>query len=329
VGGYYNSGETAGRSAAEVAFKCVTSPLLRPINVGSFRPLTVVLPPGRVISATKPAATRMWMTIPMTVVDTILKALAEAIPERAIAGHHADLLTTTTYGVDPRTGRFFFGQAGLPGGGWGAKHNEDGMNVTVCLNDGDTHNSPVEAGEAKAPVLIKEYALRQDSGGPGTNRGGLGVRRSVQALAPISLNSQIERTQCAPWGLQGGKDGLANRIHVRRSDGAVVAPSNGKIYSLELQPGDLYVLESGGGGGFGDPLARPPEMVLRDVQAGYVSARSAVDDYGVVLSREGESVDVPATERFRAELRGRRPHPNPLPEGEGVESSPLPLGEAG
>src|SRR5437773_7345762 len=91
VGGYYNSGETAGRSAAEVAFKCITSPLLMPINHGSFRPLQIVLPPGRVISATTPAAMRMWMTIPMTVVDTVLKALAQAIPRHGSGGHRDDL----------------------------------------------------------------------------------------------------------------------------------------------------------------------------------------------------------------------------------------------
>src|SRR5215207_4578884 len=106
VTGYFNSGETAGRSAAEVAFKCLTSPLLLPINAGSFTPLTVVLPPGHVVSAVKPAAVRKWMTIPMTVVDTIIRALAPAIPERVAAGHHADLLSATLIGTDPRTGRF-------------------------------------------------------------------------------------------------------------------------------------------------------------------------------------------------------------------------------
>jgi N-methylhydantoinase B len=299
VGGYYNSGATAGRSCAEVAFKCITSPLLLPINYGSFRPLNVVLPPGRVVSATKPAAMRMWMTIPMTVVDTIFKALAEAIPERTIAGHHADLVIANTHGVDSRTGRFFFGPVGPAGGGWGAKHNEDGMNVTVCLNDGDTHNAPVEAGEVKAPLLIREHALRQDSGGAGRQRGGLGLRRTIQVMAPITLNSQTERTQCAPWGLSGGKEGSANRISVRRADGTIEAPSNGKLYNVQLQPGDVYVLESGGGGGFGDPFKRAAELVAEDVRLGYVSRESAERDYGVILTDE-LSVDQEATARHRA-----------------------------
>ena len=76
VAGYYNAGTSAGRSCAQVAFKCLTSPKLLPINEGSFRALKVVLPPGRVVSAEKPAAVRWWMTIPMTIVDTIFRALA-------------------------------------------------------------------------------------------------------------------------------------------------------------------------------------------------------------------------------------------------------------
>jgi len=307
VGGYYNSGATAGRSAAEVAFKCVTSPLWLPINHGSFRPLDVVLPPGRVVSATKPAAMRMWMTIPMTVVDTILKALAQAIPERTIAGHHADLVICNTHGVDPRTGRFFFGLVGPGGGGWGAKHNEDGMNVTVCLNDGDTHNAPVEAGEVKAPVVVREHALRQDSGGAGRYRGGLGLRRAIEARAPLTLNAQIERTQCAPWGLEGGKEAVPNRIHVERADGSQVTPANGKIYSLPLEAGDVYVIESGGGGGFGDPLERAVDLVQQDVRLGYVSPDAARRDYGVVLDAALE-VDQAATARLRHDLR--RPTPD-------------------
>src|SRR5262249_58533584 len=103
---YYNSGSTAGRSAAQVAFKCLTSPLLLPINDGSFTPLTIVLPPGRVVSATKPAAVRWWMTIPLTVVDTIIQALAPALPNTVADAHHTDLLSVMGYRVDPRTARF-------------------------------------------------------------------------------------------------------------------------------------------------------------------------------------------------------------------------------
>ena len=107
VAGPYNSGSTAGRSASEVAFKFLTTPLFLPINEGSFRPLKVVLPPGRVVSATKPAPVRTWMTVPMTVAETIFKALGSACPDNVLAGHHADLAAPRTFGLDPKTaGRF-------------------------------------------------------------------------------------------------------------------------------------------------------------------------------------------------------------------------------
>ncbi len=173
------------------------------------------------------------------------------------------------------------------------------MSATVCINDGDTHNAPIEAGEAKAPVVVREYLLRTDSGGPGCFKGGLGIRRVVEARAPITVNSQIERTQCAPWGLNGGKEGMANHIHVERVDGERFEKPNGKLYNVQLFPGDLYVIESGGGGGFGDPRLRPPERVAEDVRMGYVSRDSARDDYGVVLG-DDLAVDAEATRRSRA-----------------------------
>jgi hypothetical protein len=141
VAGFYNSVETAGRACCQVAFKCLTSALDLPINDGQFRALDIVLPPGRVVSAQKPAAMRMWMTYPMTVIDTIFKALAPAIPERIIAGHHADLVVGRVNGRRPSDNSFYI-LGGLIGGGWGAKHDSDGRNATIALNDGDTHNGP-------------------------------------------------------------------------------------------------------------------------------------------------------------------------------------------
>jgi N-methylhydantoinase B len=301
VTGFYNSGATAGRSAAQVAFKCLTSPLLLPINDGSFEPLDIILPPGRVVSAVKPAAVRMWMTIPMTVVDTIFRAMAPAMPDRVAAGHHADLLSTHLYGTDPRTGRFTIAPVGLPGGGWGAKHDGDGMSTTVCINDGDTHNSPVEAVESKYPYVVEEYVLRQDSGGAGEHRGGLGARKTIRVLGEMTFNTRIERTQCVPWGLFGGRDALANKLTIRRADAQVDEFPSGKITSLQLNAGDAYLVQSGGGGGYGDPLARPPESVQRDVAEGYVSLAAARDHYGVVLDPTTLALDEAATGQLRTE----------------------------
>jgi N-methylhydantoinase B len=280
VAGYFNSGATAGRSAAQVAFKAVTTPTTYPINDGAFEPLTIVLPPGRVVSATKPAAMRWWMTIPMTVVDTIIRALATAVPDRVAAAHHADLCVALLYGVHPDTGRFYVSSTNPPGGGWGAKYDSDGCSAVVCINDGDTHNAVIEALEAKVPITIERYALRPDSGGPGRYRGGLGTELRVRAEAPLRTNVHVERTRCAPWGLDGGGEALPNRVHVELAGGGEYHSGNGKLEGRALAPGDVLVIESGGGGGYGDPRERPRDEVAADVRRGYVSPERARDAYG-------------------------------------------------
>src|SRR5262249_40998394 len=160
-----------------------------PINDGAFRSLKVVSPKGTVVSAIRPAPMRLWMTYPMTVVDTVFKALASAIPDRVIAGHHADLLTSPFHGINPRTSEFFIANWGPLGGGWGAKRSQDGVSATVCMNDGDTHNSPIEQAEAKYPVLVEHYRLAQDSGGAGGHSGRLCVDPVVPPARPVAASS--------------------------------------------------------------------------------------------------------------------------------------------
>jgi len=284
-----------------LVFKCITTPLLLPINEGSFRPLKIILPPGRVVSAMKPAPVRVWHTVPMTVCDTLFKALADACPERTIAAHYADLCIVNPHGFDVETGRFFFAHIGHPGGGWGAKSDQDGMNATVALNDGDTHNSPVEATEAKSPIIIEQRALRQDSGGAGKYRGGLGVAQQTHMRKSASIYSRMERTICAPWGLHGGKESLANRVSIVRQDGTVKRFATGKFNPTELAEGDGFLVETAGGGGFWNPLLRDPETVLADARAGYVSVEAARRDYGVAIRQDGRRFELDSI--ATAELR--------------------------
>jgi N-methylhydantoinase B len=301
VRGFYNSGETAGRSCAQVAFKCITSPQDYPINDGAFRALKIILPPGKVVSAVKPAPMRFWMTYPMTVVDTIFKALAPAIPDKVIAGHHADLLLAKIGGFHPRDGKLFLYTGGLIGGGWGAKQGEDGVSATIAINDGDTHNGPSEQVEAKFPLLVESYRLRDDSGGPGRWRGGLGVEQVVRALATINFDSQIERVDTPPWGLFGGLHGAGNRVSLQREGEAEAAFPSGKVLSRTLEANERFVLRSGGGGGFGSPLERDLGALADDLRQGYVSEAAARQYYGVVV-RDGK-IDAAATQALRAQMR--------------------------
>lgn len=301
VKGFYNSGEAAGKACCQVAFKCLTSALEKPINEGSFRPLKIILPPGRVVSAIRPSPMRWWMTFPMTVVDTIFKALSPAIPHKVISGHHADLLSAAINGLLPETGKLFILAGGLVGGGWGAKFDADGSNATICINDGDTHNSPVEQVEAKYPLMIERYCLRENSGGPGTFRGGLGTEKIVRATSPFMFNAQVERVNCRPWGLFDGLSGAGNRVSIQCGSEPELYFSNGKVLARQLQAGDAYILRSGGGGGYGSPLKRDLQKIMHDVQEGYVSQENAEKFYGIVFSKDG--IDIEATQLQRSTMK--------------------------
>jgi N-methylhydantoinase B len=243
---------------------------------------------------------RSWMTVPQTIVDTVFKALAPAIPEQVAAAHHADLCIVTVYGF--QASEFFFTHIGPLGGGWGAKQNEDGVSVTVCINDGDTHNTPSEQLEAKfSHLVVEKYGLITDSGGPGRQRGGLGAEMVLRTRGDLMLNSKIERTHCRPWGLDGGLEATGNEIRVRRA-GAPMTFANAKASTVALKAGDTFTIRSGGGGGFGSPLERPAEAVREDVKQGYVSRDAAHDRYGVVLHGATPQIDQAATRARRREL---------------------------
>ena len=313
VRGFYNSGEAAGIACAQVAFKCLTAASELPINDGCFRPLTVILPQGKVINARRPAPMRWWMTFPMTVVDTVFKALATAIPTKVIAGHHADLVIAMIHGRNPHNDKLFLYLGGLIGGGWGAKFNEDGMCATVAINDGDTHNGPSEQVEAKYPLLIESYALRQDSGGAGKHRGGLGAEQRVRVLSDIMFDTQIERVECRPWGLAGGLSALGNEVALTRHGKEEVVYSTGKVFSQLLKPEDVWTLRSGVGGGFGHPLDRKLADIEDDVRNGYVSPAAAREQYGAVIDPKTLRADAAASRELRAAMRAQGlPHDHPL-----------------
>jgi N-methylhydantoinase B len=301
VRGFFNSGPATGIACAQVAYKCLTTPTNYPLNEGSFRSLDIVMPLGKVISAVRPAPLQNWMSFPMTVIDTIFKALAPAIPDRVIAGHHADLVIGQVQGISPE-GNLFITHLGPVGGGWGAKSSEDGVGVTVCINDGDTHNTPTEQVEAKFPLLIEHYSLRPDSGGVGKTRGGLGADYAVTALCPMMLNTRIERKFCPPWGLYGGGPGAGNAIELRTDGKWTDNPPNAKLMARRLGKGDGFMIRSGGGGGFGSPRERPADRVATDVVEGYVSAESAAKDYGVVVDTVTGKIDHDGTDKLRAPI---------------------------
>jgi N-methylhydantoinase B len=209
-------------------------------------------------------------------------------------------------GPDPRTGATFIFYE-YPAGGTGAFDGGDGNNSVRTWTESDmTTLQPIEAVEQLYPVRVEATVLREDSGGPGRWRGGLGLTRAVRILAPgTRLSVLAERAVLPPFGVCGGGAGATNRFWLRR-DGAPIQPSPlpGKVSAFPVEPGDVLMMESSGGGGFGDPLERDPAAVLADLAEGYVTPAAAAAVYGVVLA--GGHVDTAATAARRAQLRAAR-----------------------
>ncbi|MGE0651493.1 MAG: hydantoinase B/oxoprolinase family protein [Alphaproteobacteria bacterium] len=284
-----------------IAYKALTGPL-EPVNEGSFRALKVEIQEGNLMMARFPAVMAGWSRVLPTVVDTIVKALAPALPDRAPAAHLGTLGGSMTFfGRDPETGRNFVLQT-IEGGGWGARPWEDGESATVSVCQGDVRNAPVETIELKSPVIVHRRSLRNDSGGPGKYRGGLGMVTQMTNLAEGRWSaSNAGRRMCPPWGISGGRAGAASHNYVQ-------APGENEMKVMDpvrmpAPAGTSVMVATAGGGGWGDPLERDPSRVREDVLDELVSIESARDDYGVVLDSATIALDMDATKALRARMR--------------------------
>jgi N-methylhydantoinase B len=276
VPGFINCGMSGGMAAARVAFKALTSPE-REVNEGSFRALKVVLPPGKLLSARRPAPIGGWSLSLPTVLDTILRALAPALPERIPAAHKGDMGGYAIFGVNPKTGRRYVCQ-NIIGGGWGGRPFEDGPSSAVSMCQGDVKNTPVELQELYYPLFYECHRLRPDSGGAGKYRGGLGVEVKVRPLYDFYVSRNTDRILCPPWGLRGGRQGAVNETLVQRDGLEEKLP--GKFSHLLVHPGQTVTFLTAGGGGYGDPAERDPASVKRDLKLGLITAEKAREDYG-------------------------------------------------
>jgi N-methylhydantoinase B len=283
VKGPINSGREGGAiTAARIAFKYLAAPD-EPANDGSFRPLHVVIPDGKFLSAAADAPMGLYSAPLPTVIDTVVKALVDATPEHVAAGHHGNFCIHSLAGRDPRTGEPFYNLSAADGG-WGASLSHDGPAHYKTMSHGDTLDIPIEVQEAIYPLRIERLEIRPDSAGAGEWRGGIGLEKVIAPLAPCRVHVLNERIGCPPWGVRGGADGAPPCITIERPG---IAPEEARKANLAIAPGDHVRVLTSGGGGYGDPLKRDPAKVAADVRCGYVSRDAAARIYGVVLAAHG------------------------------------------
>jgi len=302
VRGPLNSDRSAALSAVHFVVRALAGGDA-PKNGGVFRPLTVELPLGTVVNPRPPAPVNARTMTMKRIADTLLGALVQAIPERIPAAPCGLERIFIFGGVHPGGRRFVCAE--LDTGGSGGSARADGIDV-IRTDIANVMNVPAEALELNYPLRVHRNALRPDSAGAGRRRGGLGHVNETEVLrGPVHLTVFEERHRTRPWGLFGGKPGAHSRAEVRRADGRVEAIPTNSIYVLET--GDRVVCDgSAGGGGYGDPYEREPELVLADVLDRKLSVDTARADYGVVI--QGSVLDEKATAALRAEVGvGREP----------------------
>jgi len=238
----------------------------------------------------------MYVRPSQVTTSVAIRALARAVPGRVPAPGSAAGGSISSAGRHPQTGRWY-SQYEILSGGTGARPNGDGISAMdeLVVN---VMNTPVEAVESEFPVRVESYGLAQDSGGAGTFRGGLGVRRQWRILGEESvINLRTDRFKFSSPGIFDAKPAHPSAASLQ-SGNAAPTPLTSKVAGLRLKKGDVLTMEFGGGGGWGDPKGRAVERVREDVERGYVSREAAREDYGVVFA-DDLSVDTAATARLR------------------------------
>lgn len=283
-------------SGARIVYQALVSPHTA-ANDGFYSPIKVIAPENCLFNAKKPYPVSCdWEPIQI-LTDVVLKAMAPAMPERVAAGHFLSIVGTIIGGIDDKTGSPFV-LSEPQAGGWGAGYNKDGENGLVAICDGETYVIPVEVCEFRYPLRVEQFAFNPVSGA-GEYRGGKGLIRDYRVLnSNAELTTMASRYKYPPWGFAGGKDGSPNAVTLFKADGS--SAETRATWSHEpMVKGDLVRFITGGGGGYGDPLKRPVESVLRDIRDEMITIEEARQDYGVVIDEESGELDEEATRLAR------------------------------
>ncbi len=295
VPGPVNCARTGLYSAARAVLMALTDPSI-PASEGCFRALEIICPDDTIFTCSRPAPVSTYWETMLYAADLIWKAMAPVLPDRLPAGHFLSVCGTIIAGQHPDTNQLFL-LVEPQAGGWGAGADKDGENGLVCVGDGETYVIPVEVCESRYGVLVDQFSLDIADGGAGKFRGGRGLVRDYRIVAEEAwFTGTFGRFKFLPWGMNGGSEGSRNYTRILFADGRE-PDVFGKAAQYHLKKGDVARLITGTGGGYGNPLERPIEMIQSDVKNGYITLEQAERDYGVTLNPETLAVEKVADER--------------------------------
>jgi N-methylhydantoinase B len=305
VPGVVNSSLAVAGAGVFVALKSTLDPD-GPVNSGAFRAIHLRAPEASIVDVRPDAPAGAHGEVRKRAVSVMIGALAQIIPERVSGDLCGTSFPNSLGGYSASRGRSYVYQE-VPAGGNGGFLEHDGSSAFVNVDFGSIrsiHN--VESLESEMPVFIERCVLREDSGGEGMRRGGLGMRRELRLEEGEAMYSVLgDRAVIPPYGIGGGGSAGLVRVAKRRDGVEMAFATPGKVTGHRVSRGDVVIMESAGGGGYGDPLMREVDEVRADVMAGYVSMARARDGYGVVLN-EDLSVDAQATRAHREALKAAR-----------------------
>jgi len=269
-----------------------------PKNDGFYRPFEIITPERTMVNPSYNRPVAAGWEIAVRTGDLVTRAMAEAVPEETIAATKGIICNLAYSGRDPRSDEEYVYYETV-GGGYGGRHAKDGMDG-VQAHYQNTANSPIEELETEIPLYVRRYEYIQDSEGAGRQRGGLGIRRDIEFYDHEATFTVLsDRTKNAPWGLFGGHSARPARYVINPEEESRTVSSKS---TTKLASGDVASVQTPGGGGYGDPMERDPEAVLRDVRNGKVSAGKAQEEYGVILKEDPLRIDRTATKHRRANL---------------------------
>jgi len=267
VRGNINCPYYATQSSVAYVFRAMIDPEC-PINQGMLDAMEVIAPEGCLVNAAFPSAVAGRANTCQRVIDTVIGALADAMPNEAVGAANGANTMAVLSGMGEDGKRYVYLET--VGGGFGGRVAHDGKDgVQVHLIN--TSNLPVEAIETEYPLIVEAYEFIPDSGGAGRQRGGLGLRRILRPRGhSAQFSGQGERFRNAPWGVFGGESGGTGRFLIRRANGAVEELPT-KPSFVEIQPDEALIVETAGAGGYGNPAERSHEAIAEDLASGKFS----------------------------------------------------------